>query len=504
MKTKTGSNELLRRRAAGAHITATSEADGVVEGGHPDHLADVYAIGGGVYERIVRGAFAESIRTKPKIALTLEHDWDAAPIGHVEQLEEDAIGIRFRARIYTDNERGLAVYRTLLAGASSYEVSIAFRGGDVGLVREDGRDIEEVRGGRLIEIALTLAAANQGAELVSVRKRAVSASVRRRLERSGEDTFDRLVSHPSLSPGQRLAAQLGRTRRKRGETVRFRVATANEAAARVLQRAVVTFPTPPASAPLITPYPGDAELVDLVDSFTPTSSRAPVFQENAAPATPPTGRPYGVALDQVTVDWLRADTDNPPRIGAWAGPFSEALLDVPESITQLVDDILIRAFRRSLNRQMAIGDETNTGAEQQLVGILNQSGIGLLARGGDSMHDAVDKAVEALQTNEFAGPFSLVTTPADLGTYRRSKTVDDDTEPRMIENYVANRWLTADEALVGNFRDGAVVGFVDGLDVTITDKRGDDALKGQLVAKIESRVIFVVRRPLAFVRITGF
>ena len=123
-----------------------------------------YQIGGGKRERIEAGAFTESIRSRPSVALMAEHSWDLGPVG-VAVLSDSSTGLRFRAEPWLDTDRGRAFYRAAQSGALN-GVSIGFVADEV--VPECGGKLDVVKRGSVVEVSLCLMQANPGAVVESV------------------------------------------------------------------------------------------------------------------------------------------------------------------------------------------------------------------------------------------------------------------------------------------------------------------------------------------------
>lgn len=151
----------LRSRAIS--LRASDKEEGVVRG-YVTTFDDPYAIGHKRSEVIKRGAF-DVTRAIP---LMFEHDHAAGPIGVSRSLTEDDKGLLAEFELFRDVERGRAVWLAMRAGALQ-EFSIGFYADKVETRSADGKEIEDIEKGTLVEVSSVLKGANPNTETVSVR-----------------------------------------------------------------------------------------------------------------------------------------------------------------------------------------------------------------------------------------------------------------------------------------------------------------------------------------------
>lgn len=135
------------------------ERDGIIEA-YASVFDTRYDVGFAL-ERIVKGAFEDSLAERDSLAIYHEHGWKRgdAPIG-VAKAEEDDVGLRVEAELFLDDPKASAVYRAVDAGALT-EWSIGFVPTELAFVTDDdGLDVEEVRKADLLEASTTIRGAN--------------------------------------------------------------------------------------------------------------------------------------------------------------------------------------------------------------------------------------------------------------------------------------------------------------------------------------------------------
>lgn len=117
-----------QRRELRARVHALPElGEGMVEG-YASVFGVTFTEGSSLFRRkvqIEKGAFAASLEAHDSFPLMWEHDWDAGPVGHTTEAEEDDKGLHFQSQMYLDNERGRALWRSMEAKALR-EWSIGF------------------------------------------------------------------------------------------------------------------------------------------------------------------------------------------------------------------------------------------------------------------------------------------------------------------------------------------------------------------------------------------
>lgn len=135
-----------------------------------------YDIGWGWQERILLGAFTDSIEAEPTKPINWEHAWRDGPIGHAEFAEME-LGIIARGLLYVDMDPKVArIYASMRAGATD-EWSIGF-GVDLDdiLNTDDEPYVDQIQRGDLIEASLCYRGANPGTKTLDLRGQPIDLS----------------------------------------------------------------------------------------------------------------------------------------------------------------------------------------------------------------------------------------------------------------------------------------------------------------------------------------
>ena len=166
--------------------------------------------------------------------------------------------------------------------------------------------------------------------------------------------------------------------------------------------------------------------------------------------------------------------------------------ELREGINERVDDVLLNG----------------SGASPNLPGILNTGGIGFQDIGGDSLLDAIHKAMTTVRL-AYLEPDAILMHPADFETIRLSKTgVSGDYlfgSPAIAGGstlwglpVVTTTRISEGTTLVGGFRRGAAMWVREGLSVAASDSHDDYFLKRKVALLASMRAAFTVMRPGAF------
>jgi len=155
-----------RSRLTAVRLRASDDAKGVIAG--YASVFDVhYKIGRDVLETIKPGAFTDSLKHRGGVVpFFLGHDW-TEPLG-VVRASEDSHGLKVRAEVFMDTEKGRSVWRSAKAG-SLKEWSIGFRALTVRDSEKDGFRVEEILEADLLEASVVLVGANPATSTTSVR-----------------------------------------------------------------------------------------------------------------------------------------------------------------------------------------------------------------------------------------------------------------------------------------------------------------------------------------------
>ncbi len=163
-----------KTRTATLAVRAKSddEREGVIEA-YASVFDTRYDVGYAL-ERVVKGAFEDSLEARPTLAIYHEHGWRRgdAPIGVASAWEDDH-GLKVEAELFLDDSKARAVYTSVERGALT-EWSIGFVVREEAIVTDDdGLDVFEVRRADLLEASTTIRGSNPDTETVGVRASAV-------------------------------------------------------------------------------------------------------------------------------------------------------------------------------------------------------------------------------------------------------------------------------------------------------------------------------------------
>lgn len=321
----------------------------------------------------------------------------------------------------------------------------------------------------------------------------------------------RLQSEPGRAPtpGQRFTRSPSYTtwREQGAPTGKIRhaveLASTDELAAWIRARAV-TLPTAglePYREPGAVARPANLTVSQLVTTIPVESGRIDVAQTTSRTSAA-AGTAYGVLLPETTAV-LAALELLAFRLGVYAG----MTLEIYESTYRLaraIDVLLDQDWRMNLERQILAG----SGAANNMTGILNTSGITVVARGMNTWADTIGLAVEALQLVEVTGPITAVLHPSALRAMRLQKDgqgnyLDLDDALGDVDQVIGHPGVTAGSAVVGDFSAFQVFIVGDGLRLVASDEYSDNWLRGTIVVKAESRVTGSVVDPTRFVICSG-
>lgn len=212
-----------------------------------------------------------------------------------------------------------------------------------------------------------------------------------------------------------------------------------------------------------------------------------------------------------------AEVDAPVRkIAAYTKVTDELFADYL-AIASYINQRLPYMVERTEEDQILNGD----GNSPNLTGILQTAGIQTEAKGGDTVADAIYKAMTKIRFTGFFEPDGLVMHPTDwqnlrllkdgnnqyygggpfTGAYGASPLVQFDSiwgKPVAITPAIS-----AGTALVGAFRLGAQYFQREGLTIEMTNSDQDDFIKNKMTIRCEERLALAVYRALAFCTVTG-
>lgn len=196
------------------------------------------------------------------------------------------------------------------------------------------------------------------------------------------------------------------------------------------------------------------------------------------------------------------------KIGVWLPVTDEQLEDVPQ-IRGYINNRLPFMVRQRLDAQILTG----SGTAPNLRGILNTSGIQTQALGGDTVPNAVYKALVKVRVTGQAVPNAIVLNPADWQDVRLLRTTDgiyiygspsEAGTPRMWGLPVVEaQALTENTGLVGDFQNFSELATRRGIDVQISNSHADFFTNGLQAIRADLRAALVIYRPAAFATVTG-
>lgn len=144
--------------------------------GEPGEFEAVVAVFGNVDQggdRMVKGAFARTLKEAGMPPVVWSHEWQTPPIGHITQAEETDEGLHVKGRLFVaaDEDHAIArqVYAAMKAGALR-EFSFGYQAREHRQVEtEDGKSVRELVDVDLFEVGPTLKGMNPATRLVGVK-----------------------------------------------------------------------------------------------------------------------------------------------------------------------------------------------------------------------------------------------------------------------------------------------------------------------------------------------
>jgi len=183
----------------------------------------------------------------------------------------------------------------------------------------------------------------------------------------------------------------------------------------------------------------------------------------------------------------------------------QQLADVP-ALGVLIQSRLTYGVLRRLENQIVGGD----GTGENLLGILNTSGIGSIAfTAGEPLTDLTLDAITAVILSD-AEPDAVVVNPTDLSTMLKAKAsgsgerLDSEGAFSTTANTlwglpaISSKVMPAGQALVGSFGTGTTVFVREGVNVRISDADQDDFVRNRVTALAEGRFGLMVAQATAF------
>ena len=198
------------------------------------------------------------------------------------------------------------------------------------------------------------------------------------------------------------------------------------------------------------------------------------------------------------------------KIAAWSSILDESLADF-HGFASYVQNELIRAITNAENTQVLSGD----GTGENLLGLLNVSGILTRLKGTDTNLDAMEQAIADLRTGPaFVEPDAIVIHPASWSIIRRSK----DSQLRYLLNpdpssveanslwgipVLATTSMPVGTALVANLEQGAQAFIRQGPVLEMSNQSGTSFTTNTTLIRCEERLALGSPRPSALLKVTG-
>lgn len=259
-----------------------------------------------------------------------------------------------------------------------------------------------------------------------------------------------------------------------------------------------------------------SDVVEYVTQTSHTNAAAPVAEATSSAAPTAPGGAGALVLDanggyKPEGAWAFAEATAAVRtIAEWVPATKRSLADVAQ-LEGLINDELVADLRETEETQMVTG----SGSGQNLMGILNTSGIQTMA--AVTTNDATwfgsfRTAKKMAKTIGRVNATGVLVNPTQAERIDTSK----DSQLRFYGNgpfgvgpttlwglpVIESEAVTAGTAILGDFSK-AVLWDREQASVTVTDSHADFFIRNLVAILAEERVAFAVTRPTAFVTITG-
>lgn len=203
------------------------------------------------------------------------------------------------------------------------------------------------------------------------------------------------------------------------------------------------------------------------------------------------------------------EASSPVRKIATVLPVTDELFDDAPAMRGYVNSRLLTMVALRESGQLINGN----GIAPNLEGILNVSGIGSQALGGDPLPDAIHKGMTLVRTGSFFEPDYVVMNPSDFEQLRLLRTADGiyiwgnpaSTGPATVwgKPILQTTQLAAGTAIVGAFSDSTMIFRRSGVALAVSDSHNDFFVENKLMLRAEERLAFVAFRPAGLCEITG-
>lgn len=248
------------------------------------------------------------------------------------------------------------------------------------------------------------------------------------------------------------------------------------------------------------------QVTDLIPANT-TSQAAVVYMEETTFANNAAETAEGDTYPESALK-LTEQTSPVRKISTWL-PVTDEQLEDEAMARGYVNNRLPFMLRQRLDSQILVGN----GTAPNLRGFLNTSGIQTQALGGDTVPDAVYKAMVKVRVTGRAMPNAVIFHPNDWQAVRLLRTTDgiyiwgspSDAGPLRIWGIqvVEADAITENTALVGDYANFSELVTRRGIDVQVSNSHSTFFIEGKQAVRADVRVALVVYRPSAFATVTG-
>jgi HK97 family phage major capsid protein len=260
---------------------------------------------------------------------------------------------------------------------------------------------------------------------------------------------------------------------------------------------------------LIPRSPTQSDTIEYVQESTFTNNAAFVAEATGYTAS----TLGGTGLKPETALAYSTQTATVRTMAHWVPVTNRMLADAP-AIRSIIDQRLLFGLQQKLQSQIVSGD----GTGENLTGILNLSGIGVVGKGSDSVVDALYKGRTYVAWTGLGRPTAFVLNPTDWQSIRLSRETAitgvnpggylfgppslTGAETLWGLPVVLDTNITQGTGLVGDFGQG----------VTLYDREqgavrvgtvNDQFIRNMQTILAELRVAFVGWRPTVFCKVTG-
>ena len=257
--------------------------------------------------------------------------------------------------------------------------------------------------------------------------------------------------------------------------------------------------------------PTDSDTIEYVQETTFTNAAAFVAEATGFSASAlATGTGTGLKPESALA--YSTQTATVRAMAHWLPVTNRMLADAP-AIRGIIDGRLLFGLQQKLQAQVVSGD----GTGENLTGVLNAAGVGVVAKGTDSQIDALYKGRTQVMWTGYGRPTAYMLNPTDWQTIRLAR---ESTATATPGTYLfgppsglgaPTLWgipviedpnITQGTALIGDWPQGA----------TLYDREqgavrvgtvNDQFIRNMQTILAELRVAFVVWRPAVFSKVTG-